>query len=152
MQDLSVEEIRKYIGRDLGRSDWFVIDQARVDAFAEVTGDFQFVHVDPARAAQTPMGGTIAHGFLLLSLFPLLVERSDCPVLAGIRLGLNYGSDKVRFLSPVRVGKRVRGHFTLEQLFEKRPGQWQLTTDYTLEIEGEEKPALIASWTALYYL
>ena len=98
------------------------------------------------------MGGTIAHGFLLLSLFPLLVERSDCPLLAGIRLGLNYGSDKVRFLSPVRVGKRVRGHFTLEQLFEKRPGQWQLTTGYTLEIEGEEKPALIASWTALYYL
>lgn len=127
-------------------SDWVEVTQAMIDRFAEATGDDQFIHVDPVRAAETPFGGTIAHGFLTLSLMPMLSARTDLPRLEGARMGVNYGGNSVRFLSPVRSGARVRGRFRLVDFIEKRPGQYQLTHDFTVEIEGQDKPALIAEW------
>ena len=118
-----------------------------IDAFAEATGDHQFIHVDPERAAATPFGGTIAHGFLTLSLMPLLHSKvTDAPELAGALMGVNYGGNKVRFLTPVRSGSRVRGRFKLLSFEQKKPGQFQQTTEFTVEIEGASKPALIAEW------
>jgi len=127
-------------------SDWVEVTQAMIDRFAEATGDDQFIHVDPVRAAETPFGSTIAHGFLTLSLMPMLSARTDLPRLEGARMGVNYGGNSVRFLSPVRSGARVRGRFRLVDFIEKRPGQYQLTHAFTVEIEGQDKPALIAEW------
>jgi len=127
-------------------SDWVEVTQAMIDRFAEATGDDQFIHVDPVRAAETPFGGTIAHGFLTLSLMPMLSARTDLPRLEGARMGVNYGGNSVRFLSPVRSGARVRGRFRLVDFIEKRAGQYQLTHAFTVEIEGQDKPALIAEW------
>jgi acyl dehydratase len=128
-------------------SDWVEVTQAMIDRFAEATGDHQFIHVDPERAAGTPFGGTVAHGFLTLSLMPLLSARTpDLPRLDGARMGVNYGGNKVRFLTPVRSGSRVRGRFKLLSFEEKRPGQFQQSNAFTVEIEGAEKPALIAEW------
>jgi len=127
--------------------DWVEVTQAMIDRFAEATGDHQFIHVDPDRAAQTPFGGTIAHGFLTLSLMPLLLSKApDAPRLAGVTMGVNYGGNKVRFLTPVRSGSKVRGRFKLLSFEEKRPGQFQQTTTFTVEIQGADKPALIAEW------
>jgi acyl dehydratase len=117
-----------------------------IDKFADATGDHQFIHVDPERAAQTPFGGTIAHGFLTLSLLPLLRSQLGLPKIAGMKMAVNYGCNKIRFIAPVRSGKRVRGKFKTLELVEKRPGQWQRTEEVTVEIEGESKPALIAEW------
>ncbi|WP_183985606.1 MaoC family dehydratase [Sphingomonas jinjuensis] len=128
-------------------SDWVEVTQAMIDQFAEATGDHQFIHVDPVRAAQTPFGGTIAHGFLTLSLMPLLSSKvPNAPRLANAKMGVNYGGNKVRFLTPVRSGSRVRGRFKLLSFEEKRPGQFQQTSEFTVEIEGQDKPALIAEW------
>ena len=127
-------------------SDWVEVTQAMIDRFAEATGDDQFIHVDPVRAAETPFGGTIAHGFLTLSLMPMLSARTDLPRLEGARMGVNYGGNSVRFLSPVRSGSRIRGRFTLLAMEQKHPGQWQRTTEYAVEVDGADKPALIAEW------
>lgn len=132
-------------------SDWVEVTQAMIDQFAEATGDHQFIHVDPVRAAETPFGGTIAHGFLSLSLMPMLAARTDAPAIEGARMGVNYGGNKVRFLTPIRSGKRVRGRFTLKKFVERKAGVWEQVQDYVLEIEGEEKPAVIAEWIALVY-
>ena len=147
----SVEEIRGRIGQEVGLSDWIMIDQARIDAFAETTEDHQFIHVDPEGAAKTPFGGTVAHGFLTLSLLSRMAADA---VLHpdGIKMGVNYGFGQVRFLAPVRAGKRVRGHFRLDRFEEKRPGQWQFTHNVTVEIEGEDKPALVADWIGMFFL
>lgn len=142
---VAIQERAKEVGT-VRTSDWVRVDQAMIDAFAGATGDRQFIHIDPERAAQTPFGGTIAHGFLTLSLMPLLAEKTEGLTIADARMGVNYGGNRVRFLTPVRSGKRVRGHFRLLDLTEKRPGQWQQTTEFTVEIEGEGKPALIAEW------
>ncbi|WP_206366449.1 MaoC family dehydratase [Sphingomonas gei] len=133
-------------------SDWVVVTQAMIDQFAEATGDHQFIHVDPERAAQTPFGGTIAHGFLSLSLMPMLAAKAGTPKIAGMKMGVNYGGNKVRFLTPVRSGKRVRGRFKLLKFAERKPDVWEQVQEYTLEIEGEDKPALIAEWIALIYV
>jgi len=133
-------------------SDWVEVTQAMIDQFAEATGDHQFIHVDPVRAAETPFGGTIAHGFLSLSLMPMLAARTDAPSIEGARMGVNYGGNKVRFLTPVRSGKRVRGRFTLKKFVERKAGVWEQVQEYQLEIEGEEKPAVIAEWIALVYV
>nr|WP_206365828.1 MaoC family dehydratase [Sphingomonas naasensis] len=133
-------------------SDWVEVTQGMIDQFAEATGDHQFIHVDPERAAQTPFGGTIAHGFLSLSLMPMLAARTGAPSIAGATMGVNYGGNEVRFLTPVRSGKRVRGRFTLLKFTERKPGVWEQVQQYVLEIEGEEKPALIAEWIALVYV
>jgi acyl dehydratase len=144
----SIEEIRNKVGTEIGVSDWILVDQARIDAFAAATEDPQFIHVDPEAAAKTPFGGTIAHGFLTLSL----LSRMAADVMLrpdGVKMGVNYGLDRVRFLSPVRSGKRVRGRFTLKSFEEKRPGQCQFLHAVTVEIEGEDKPALLADWIGL---
>ncbi len=133
-------------------SDWVEVTQAMIDTFAEATGDHQFIHVDPAKAAMTPFGGTIAHGFLTLSLMPLLNSLTPQPRIEGVKMGVNYGGNKVRFLTPVRSGKRVRGRFKTLELVEKRPGQWQQTVEFTVEIEGESKPAMIAEWISQIFV
>ena len=152
MPTVSIEELKARVGQPLGTSEWVEVDQAMIDKFADATGDHQFIHVDPEKAKLTPFGGTIAHGFLSLSLMPLLTQKTDMPRLSGIKMGVNYGGNKTRFLAPVRSGKRVRGHFRLLELDEKRPGQWQQTVEYTLEIEGEDKPALIAEWISQFFV
>ena len=141
----SIDTIRAKVGQELGTSDWIEVTQDRINQFADATEDQQFIHVDEALAAQTPFGGTIAHGFLTLSL----LSRMAADVMLvpeTTKMGVNYGFEKVRFLAPVRAGKRVRGHFTLAAFDEKRPGQYQFAHDVTVEIEGEDKPALIATW------
>lgn len=152
MPTVTVDEFKARVGEVIGTSDWLTVDQAMIDKFADATGDHQFIHVDPEAAAKTPFGGTIAHGFLSLSLMPVLSAKADLPRLADIKMGVNYGGDKTRFLAPVRSGKRVRGHFKLLSLEEKRPGQFQQTIEYTLEIEGEDKPALIAEWISQFFI
>jgi acyl dehydratase len=147
----SIEEIGSKVGQEVGVSDWILIDQARIDAFAEITEDPQFIHIDPEAAARTPFGGTVAHGFLTLSLLSRMAADA-MPRPAEVKMGVNYGFEKVRFIAPVRSGKRVRGRFRLERLDEKRPGQWQFTHQVTVEIEGEDKPALIADWIGLIFL
>ena len=134
-------------------SDWVVVDQEMINRFADATGDHQFIHVDSDRAAQTPFGGTIAHGFLTLSLMPLLSSKvPDAPRLEGARMGVNYGGNKVRFLTPVRSGSKVRGRFKLLSFDEKTPGRFQQVNEFTVEIEGADKPALIAEWISQIFV
>ena len=140
-----LETLQAEIGRTYV-SDWVLIDQPMIDRFAEVTGDHQFIHIDPERAATTPFGGTVAHGFLLLSLLPKLQASMERPRIEGALMGVNYGFDRVRFVTPVRSGSRVRAHSTLSSVEQKRAGQLQQLADVTLEIEGGEKPALTAAW------
>jgi acyl dehydratase len=140
-KSFSPAEVALMAGTVVGTSEWIEITQERVNRFAEATDDFQFIHVDPERARLTPFGGTIAHGFLTLSLLSLMIDKSDCPKVAGITMGVNYGSNRTRFLAPVRVGKRIRGIFKLLDMAEKRPGQWQQAMKVTVEIEGEDRPA-----------
>ncbi|SMF61839.1 MaoC family dehydratase [Allosphingosinicella indica] len=151
MQQTTIADIQARVGSDLGASGWITIDQAAIDTFAEVTDDHQFIHVDPAAAAQTPFGGTVAHGFLTLSL----LSRMAADVMLvpeGLKMGVNYGFERVRFISPVRAGKRVRGHFRLTSAEEKRPGQWQFVHEVSVEIEGEERPALTAEWIGMIFI
>jgi len=148
---ITVQEMAESIGTERV-SDWVEVTQTMINTFAEATGDHQFIHVDPVRAAQTPFGGTIAHGFLSLSLMPMLAARTDTPAIEGVKMGVNYGGNKVRFMQPVRSGKRVRGRFRLLKFTERKPGVWEQVQEYTLEIEGEEKPALVAEWIALVYV
>lgn len=148
-EQVTLDELTRRVGLELGVSDWIEIDQARIDAFAEVGIDHQFIHVDPARAAaETPFGGTIAHGFLTLAMLVPMGETA-LPELAGRAMGINYGFDKLRFLAPVRAGRRVRGRFRLAEVSERQPQQILIRYDVTVEIEGEEKPALAAEWLAL---
>ena len=147
----SIEEIKAKVGTEVGVSDWILVDQARIDAFAEVTEDPQFIHIDPVAAAKTPFGGTIAHGFLTLSLLSRMAADAMMRP-EGIRMGVNYGFEKVRFIAPVRSGKRVRGRFVLAGFEEKRPGQFQFLHSVTVEIEGEEKPALTAEWIGQIFI
>ncbi|GLO39698.1 MULTISPECIES: MaoC family dehydratase [Pseudomonas] len=151
MPHVPVTELSQYVGRELGRSAWLKIDQQRINLFAEATGDFQFIHVDPEKAAKTPFGSTIAHGFLTLSLIPKLIE--DILVLPeGLKMVVNYGLDSVRFIQPVKVDSQVRLKVDLAEVTEKRPGQWLLKAIATLEIDGEEKPAYIAESLSLCFV
>jgi|SoimicmetaTmtLMB_FD_contig_41_1770431_length_848_multi_2_in_0_out_0_2 acyl dehydratase len=143
------EQLDRMVGERLGVSDWFLIDQERVNRFADVTLDHQFVHVDPVRAKATPFGGTIAHGFLTLSLLvPLCI--GFIPEPERRTLLVNYGFDKIRFVAPVRVGKRIRAHGTLTEVSERKPGNLVMKIDVTVEIENEDKPALFAEWLSLH--
>jgi acyl dehydratase len=141
----NLDEIRGKVGESLGASPWIEVSQRSIDIFADVTGDHQFIHVDPAAAAQTPFGGTVAHGFLTLSLLSQMAGHVML-VPDSTKMGVNYGFERVRFIAPVRSGKRVRGHFVLASMEEKQAGQWQFVHNVTVEIEGEEKPALVADW------
>jgi acyl dehydratase len=147
----SLDEINARLGSEVGLSSWLTVDQARIEAFAEATEDRQFIHVDPEAAAKTPFGGTIAHGFLTLSLLSRMAAEATL-VPEGVKMAVNYGFDRVRFLSPVRSGKRVRGRFTLDSIEEKAPGQWLMRHAVTVEIEGEDKPALTAAWLGLMFV
>jgi acyl dehydratase len=147
----SIEEITARVGEEIGVSGWLLADQAAIDAFAEVTQDHQFIHTDPEAAAKTPFGGTVAHGFLTLSL----LSRMAADVMLvpeTLKMAVNYGFERVRFIAPVRAGKRVRGRFVLASAAEKRPGQWQFVHNVTVEIEGEDKPALTADWIGMIFL
>ena len=146
MATIAAADLVQKIGEVIGTSEWILVDQDMINKFADATGDHQFIHINEEMAKMTPFGGTIAHGFLTLSLMPVMSAKSDCPHIEGVKMGVNYGGNKTRFLAPVRSGKRVRGHFKLLELIEKRPGQWQQTMELTVEIEGEEKPALMAEW------
>ncbi|EST15541.1 maoC like domain protein [Pseudomonas putida S610] len=146
-----VTALTQYVGKSLGHSAWLTIDQQRIDRFAEATGDHQFIHVDPQRAAQTAFGGTIAHGFLTLSLIPALIE--DILVLPqGLEMVVNYGLDSVRFIQPVKVDSQVRLHVELADVQQKRPGQWLLKAIATLEIKDEDKPAYRAESLSLCFV
>ena len=147
----TIEEIQERVGSEIGVSDWILVNQARIDAFADVTEDHQFIHVDQQRAAKTPFRGTVAHGFLTLSL---LSRMADGVMLhpESMRMAVNYGFDKVRFMGPVKSGKRVRGRFKMLSAEEKRSSQWQISYEVTVEIEGEEKPALIADWIGYMFI
>ena len=146
----TLDEIRTKVSEEVGVSGWLTVDQHRIDAFAEATEDRQFIHVDPAAAAQTPFGGTIAHGFLTLSLLSRMgAEAMLLP--EGLKMAVNYGFDRVRFLAPVKSGKRIRGRFVLDSVEEKAAGQFLVRHTVTVEIEGEEKPALTASWLGLMF-
>src|SRR5688500_13489059 len=139
----SLDEIRSRIGSEVGVSGWLTIDQARIDAFAEATEDRQFIHVDPEAAANTPFGATVAHGFLSLSMLSrMAVEAMLIP--DNVKMAVNYGFDRVRFIAPVKSGQRIRGHFVLDSIDEKAPGQLLLRHTVTVEIEGVDKPALTA--------
>jgi acyl dehydratase len=152
MAEVSKEELIAKIGTVTGTSDWVLVDQEMINKFADATGDHQFIHIDVEKAKMTPFGQTIAHGFLTLSLIPMLSAKADLPRLAGIKMGVNYGSDKLRFLAPVKSGKRVRAHFKLLSMDEKRPGQWQSMQEVSIEIEGEDKPALICEWISQFFV
>jgi acyl dehydratase len=144
----SLEEIRARVGSEVGVSDWFTIDQKRINDFAEATEDRQFIHVDPDAAAETPFGGTIAHGFLTLSLLSRMgAEAMLLP--DSLKMAINYGLEEVRFLAPVRSGKRVRGRFILDSVDEKGPGRVLMRHRVSVEIEGEVKLALTALWLGL---
>jgi acyl dehydratase len=147
---MKLEDMQAKVGEAVGTSDWFVVDQARIDKFADCTEDHQFIHVDPEAAKASPFGQTIAHGFLTVSLLSPMME-SAIPKL-DVTMSVNYGFNKLRFLSPVKSGKRIRGHFKLIELVEKRPGQWQQTVEATIEIEGEDKPALLAEWMFQHFV
>ena len=147
----SIDEIRTRIGQEVGVSGWLTVDQPRIDAFAEATEDRQFIHVDPAAAARTPFGGTIAHGFLSLSLLSRMAAEATL-LPDGLTMAVNYGFDRVRFLAPVRSGSRVRGRFVLDSLEQKAPGRMLMRHAVTVEIEGEDKPALTAQWLGLMYV
>ena len=141
-------ELPSLVGQEVGLSRWLTVDQARIDAFARITEDEQFIHVDPERAKSTPFGGTIAHGFLTLSLASTMSYDAVAP-LDGMVMGVNYGFDKLRFLAPVPAGSKVRGRFKLLSAEDKGGGRWLLKHELTVEIEGADKPALIAEWLGM---
>jgi acyl dehydratase len=147
----SLDEIRGRIGQEVGVSSWLTVDQARIDAFADATEDHQFIHVDPAAAAAAGFGGTIAHGFLSLSLLSRMAADAML-IPEGVKMALNYGFDRIRFLAPVKSGSQVRGRFVLDSLEEKAPGQILMRHNVTVEIEGEHKPALTAIWLGLIFI
>lgn len=142
-ETISADELPTLVGRQLAPSSWLEITQQRVNQFADATNDHQFIHVDPEKAAQTPFGGPIAHGFLSLSLLSYLNAQSAI-LPENLVMGINYGSDKIRYLAPVRVGSRIRSHQKVLEVSEKAPGQWLIRYDVSVEIENEETPALVA--------
>lgn len=148
-EEYSLANIAEYVGKELGVSDWFEIDQARINQFAECTGDHQWIHVDVERAQrESPFGATVAHGYLTLSLLPML-QYSIGAIPSDVKQAVNYGMDKLRFIAPVRAGSRIRDRATLLAAEDKGHGRLLITTRHTVEIEGEEKPALVADTLTL---
>lgn len=148
---ITLEAYQAMVGKEIGVSSWHLIDQPRIDTYAGVTEDHQFIHVDPERAKrETAFGTTIAHGFLTMSMMSVM-SYEVMPAIAGTTMGVNYGFDKLRFISPVRSGRRVRGRFVLAEAKLRKAGELQSRTNVTVEIEGEDKPALVAEWLGLIY-
>lgn len=150
-QIIRISELPAFAGRELEVSSWLEISQQRINQFADATNDHQFIHVDQEQAARTPFGGTIAHGLLLLSIAPFLLEENTIRP-EGLVMGVNYGSDKVRYLQPVRAGQRVRAHQTILQITQKNSTNWLFKILVSLEIENSEKPALIAELLLMYII
>ena len=142
------DELLNYVGHKNEPSDWITLDQDRINTFADCTEDHQFIHIDEEKAAQTPFGGTIAHGFLTLSMLVKMTEGEGV-IPENVVMGINYGFDKVRFLAPVRAGKRVRAHRELLSVEQKDDNRFLLKHGVTVEIEGEETPALVAEWLGM---
>jgi len=142
------EELKNYVGTKLEPGEWVALDQGRIDTFADCTEDHQFIHIDQEKAAQTPFGGTIAHGFLTLSMLVKMCE-GEAIVPENIVMGVNYGFDKIRFLAPVRAGKRVRAHQEILSVDFKDDNRILTKRAVTVEIEGEETPALVAEWLGM---
>lgn len=145
------DTVGDFIGKTLEPSPWLKIEQSRIDAFADITKDHQFIHIDPERAAKTPFGGTIAHGFLSLSLLSHFAE-SFMLAFDNVQMGVNYGFDKVRFLNPVAVDSEIRGVGKLLEVTEKAPGQFLAKYEVTVEIKGSDKPALMAEWLGMQFV
>ena len=148
-ETIKAEDMPSLVGRKLEPSAWLKITQDRINQFADATNDHQFIHVSPMKALLTPYRKTIAHGFLSLSLLSYL-NAEHAVVPENLKMALNYGFDKVRFLAPVKVGKRIRSHQAIVEVSEKKPGQWLVRFDVSVEIEGEDKPALVAEMLALF--
>jgi acyl dehydratase len=145
---LSLPEYRAAIGSEIGRSDWIAIDQPMIDGFAALTGDNQYIHIDPVRAGKTPLGGTVAHGFLTLAIIGGLAPKV-IPPIEGTGIGYNYGFNRVRLMAPVPSGSRIRAVFVMKGAEQRAPGRVTLTFAVTVEIEGRSKPALVAEWLTL---
>ena len=150
IRTIAADAVRAHVGTELGVSEWVLIDQPMIDAFAALTRDSYFIHVDPQRAAATQFGGTIAHGFLTLSMLSSMAYQA-CPAVEGTRTQVNYGFNRLRFIAPVPVNARIRGRFLLKS-FEAKPGRWQAVYDVVVEIEGQAKPALAAEWIAAGFM
>jgi acyl dehydratase len=146
---INASQLQGYVGKEVGLTDWIEVDQERINQFADATGDHQYIHLDAERAAQTPFGTTIAHGFLTLSLLSMLSGMGGGLKLENTVMGINYGLDKVRFLNPVKSGAKIRARFVLASAEEKKPGNYLLKHNVTVEIDGEDKPALIAEWLGM---
>ena len=150
-QTITCTEFAQLAGKELEPSGWLDITQERINQFADATNDHQFIHTDPEKALQTPFGGTIAHGYLTLSLLSYLLAQNTVRP-DGLAMALNYGSDKVRYLAPVKVGQRIRACQRIVEIAEKRPGQWLCKIAVTVEIDGESVPALIAEILTMYII
>lgn len=148
---LGLRRLKAMVGREVGLSDWFPVTQERIDAFAAATEDRQWIHVDPERAARSPLGGTVAHGFLLLSLVPFFNSKNDV-FTRRFRMAVNYGLDRVRFPHPVRAGSRVRSRAVLKKIEKRGFRRVLVTVENTLEVEGADKPAMVADVLALIFL
>lgn len=149
LDPISLEQARQAVGQEIGVSPWRVVSQEMIDKFADATDDHQFIHVDPARAAaETPFGGTIAHGFLSLSLLSTLAYET-IPPIEGSGIGVNYGFERIRFVAPVKAGVRIRARFVLAEMTVRPSGWLHFNYDVTIEIEGSLKPALTARWLTL---
>jgi len=151
LRTMSIDALSARVGGELGVSEWFRIDQAMIDAFADLTQDRYFIHIDPARAASTQFGGTIAHGFLTLSMLSVMAYQA-CPAVEGTKTQVNYGFNRLRFISPVPSGSRIRGRFALKSFDVQPSGRWQVIYDVSVEIEGQPKPALVAEWIGAGFL
>jgi len=150
MKTVAASDLQDLVGTEIGTSEWIAMDQDRINVFADVTEDHQFIHINEEAAKKTPFGGTIAHGFLTLSMLSKFSEGSGL-VIKGVKMGVNYGFEKVRFLAPVPSGSKIRGRFNLKNVVEKKPGQFLITYEVTVDIEGQDKPALIADWLAMQF-
>ena len=148
MKTITKQEINDYVGYQAEPTEWHQVTQQQINQFADCTRDHQYIHTDPQRAKDTPFGGTIAHGFLTLSMLSHFAESFSL-TLDGIYMGVNYGFDSIRFLAPVKVNSRIRAHAKTLEISEKKPGQFISKTEVTIEIENEEKPALIAVWIGM---
>jgi len=148
-QQVALDELESFIGKETGTGEWFLVDQERINNFADATEDHQFIHIDPERAKDTMFGSTIAHGFLTLSLMPKLCEGAMLDV-KDISMGINYGFDKMRFMTPVKVDSRVRAVVVLKDVKIKGGGKRALlTSSVTIEIEGEKRPGLVCEWLTM---
>lgn len=150
MTKLTIDELKARTGEEIGLSAWIEVPQAMIDQFADVTRDHQFIHVDPVKAKMTPFGGTVAHGFLTVSLLSAMAY-DGLPGIKGQAMGVNYGFDRLRLISPVKAGAKIRGRFVLKGVESKSPQQHQVTYAVTVEIEGESKPAMAAEWVTLAF-